>query len=105
MADDAQPNDSTDAASLKDKESEEHSASYTVPAPYVNRFWASLTQSGMRISFAEVPPSGQAHFRSAVLLAYDDALALSTLINEMIKTHVKFYPAQGSEGDGVSDEQ
>ena len=56
------------------------------PATYVNRFVASGTQAGVRLSFMESgsdPDSSK--FRSAVLMSYQDAIELKNLLADIVK--------------------
>lgn len=85
---------------------EDLAASFEVPAVFANRFVVTLTQSGTRISFAEVPVGGKPKFRTAVLLGYHDALELSALLDVMIKKNVVFSEApEPTEGGEKIDEK
>lgn len=68
----------------------EAAASLDVPAVLANRFVLTVSNSGMRIAFAETQPGADLKFRSAVVLNFHDALSLANVLQEMISQHVVF---------------
>lgn len=70
---------------LKPKKSE-MDAMMSGSAIYANRFVALTTPSGVRVAFMEtVPESDEFHFRSAVLLSYQDAIELRNLLSGIVE--------------------
>lgn len=64
---------------------EELAIAYSGPAVLTNKFYITMTPTGVRIAFTEVQGEGyQPQFRTAVLLPFQDALALQQLLGRMI---------------------
>ncbi len=56
------------------------------PALFANRFFVTMTPAGARIAFAEtVFTDRPTAFRSAVVLAFQDAIELKKLLESMLK--------------------
>ncbi|MBW3098075.1 hypothetical protein [Pseudohoeflea coraliihabitans] len=76
---------------------EELEIAYQGPAVFSNKFFLSITHSGLRVAFAE--QNGEAlpaQFRTAVVLPYQDALQLSKLLQKAIDDNVQLIPQQKS---------
>ena len=57
------------------------------PAAHSNRFYIIVQPSGLRIAFMEAfKPMVEPVFRSAVLMSYEDALALRDLLTRQLAT-------------------
>ena len=64
---------------------EELEVAFSGPAILANRFYVTLGPTGARIAFAEQQSSEKdAEFRSAVILPFQDALALSTILATLL---------------------
>ena len=57
---------------------------YSGPAFAANRVIVSLGGAGVRIAFAEEHPDAGTHFRTAVILAVQDAIKLKDLLTKML---------------------
>jgi hypothetical protein len=57
---------------------------FSGPAPIANRIIISPYPTGLRIAFLEQQNTGEAHFRSAVFLSTDSAVALRRLLDHML---------------------
>ena len=64
---------------------EEVAIAFSGPALLANRFYVTLTQGGLRIAFAERSATGAPVFRTAVGLAFPDAVALYKVLGEGLK--------------------
>jgi hypothetical protein len=65
---------------------EESNAAFAGPAVYVNRCFAAMGPSGVRIAFSEQGLQNSIPvFRSAVLLSYEDATNLHSLLGQLLK--------------------
>lgn len=61
-------------------------ASFSIPAPLVNKFIVHTSVTGIRIAFAEeVPNGGTRYFRSAVNLSMADAVQLYQILQEVME--------------------
>lgn len=87
----------------KQASEEELAVAFGGPALLANKFFISITGSGVRLAFAEqngnlVPPQ----FRTAVVLPFEDAYALVDLVSRLLKENVQFIPApEMPKADGV----
>lgn len=72
------------------------------PAVFSNRFFITLTQSGVRVAFAEQQGGDLPVFRTGVILGFSDALALSGLIKELMDRHVRI---ESAPTDSHSEEE
>ncbi|MFA5955643.1 hypothetical protein [Hyphomicrobium sp.] len=63
---------------------QEMDASFVHPAPICNRVLLTMSSLGGRLSFLELSPNGEAHFRSAVFMTLDGLLSLQELIRTMV---------------------
>lgn len=65
---------------------EEVQASTEGPAAHANKFIVSNLPAGMRLSFLEMyDPRASVQFRSAVLMAYPDVMALRDLLTHNLE--------------------
>lgn len=55
------------------------------PAVNTNKFFAANLPNGMRIAFCEAMPEIPPVYRAAVILAYEDAIALRNLLSSQLK--------------------
>ena len=61
-------------------------ASFSIPAPLVNKFIVHTSVTGIRIAFAEeVPNGGTRYYRSAVNLSMADAVQLYQILQEVMQ--------------------
>lgn len=83
---------------------EEMRTAFSGSAVLSNKFYVSITESGVRIAFCEDHPFvGSAQFRTAVLLPFGDAIALSELISSLIAENVRMKSSTGKTAEeGVS---
>jgi hypothetical protein len=79
MAEDTKP------VTVPGMSSEEMSASFAGPAYLVNKIYLTRTPAGVRLAFMEQAADQLPSFRTAVLLSYQDALALRNLISRQLK--------------------
>ena len=64
----------------------ELNASFSPPAPLVNKFIVHTSVTGVRIAFAEeVPGGGTRYFRAAVNLSMADAVQLYQILQEIMQ--------------------
>ena len=79
--------DEINAGEAKQVSDRELEISFSGPATFCNRFFGALTAGGaMRIAFAEQRnPDAEPVFRSAVILAMQDAIAFRNLLIRMLK--------------------
>jgi hypothetical protein len=63
----------------------ELASSFEGPALHSNRFFASNVAAGIRIAFSEQHPAVTPQFRTAVLVAYHDAIALRDLLTKQLR--------------------
>ncbi|MEO8616021.1 MAG: hypothetical protein ABI600_12835 [Luteolibacter sp.] len=62
------------------------------PATLVNRFFIGLNPNGVRIAFAE--QSGEMPiFRTAIVMGFPEAFALSSVLKDLLEANVKVQPA------------
>jgi hypothetical protein len=89
----------TPAQTATEKETE---ISLEGPAPFANRFYVSVGAVA-RIAFAEQSgPGKQAHFRSAVSLSIQDAIALANVLNTLLRPlEIKLAASDGTKADHV----
>jgi hypothetical protein len=62
------------------------------PALLANRFFINISPNGVRIAFAEQDGPQAAVFRSAVILSFQDAYSLSSVIKQLLDANVKMIP-------------
>lgn len=78
--------------------------SFSGPAVLANRIFLTITGSGARLSFMEqhgdkVPPQ----FRTAVILSFEDALALRDLLERQLKDIEKSIKAAKADAQANAD--
>lgn len=84
--------------------SSEIRAAFEGPAVYADRFIVTTNQAGLRIGFMETDNRGSpAHFRTAVILSYPDAIELSKLIRSLLTDIEKQIEEAKADGIKVSN--
>lgn len=71
------------ATKKEDVSAEEMALSYSGPAIVSNKFYIAVGPTGVRVTFAE-GQNGAFHFRSAIMLSFQDAIALKDILGELL---------------------